>query len=166
MTKFVRLAALAAAATVVAAPAFAVPVSNGPVTATARIIKPLILEKTADMDFGTITVQDAGTVTMDATTGAVTCTANLTCTGTTTAAGYSVKGTNSQWVTITKPSVILTNTDLSGTTLTVNLTGLDQVQLSSSGMSGTPFTLGGTISVPASQREGTYQGDLNVTVNY
>ena len=166
MTKFVRLAALAAAATI-AVPAVAAPtpVSNGPVTATARIIKPLTLTKVGDMDFGTIVVQDAGTVTMD-TAGAVTCTANLTCSGTTTAASYHVTGTNNQTVQITKPGVTLTNTDSSGTTLSLTLTGPTSVLLPSSGASGADFSLGGTIAVAASQREGTYVGDLAVTVDY
>ena len=167
MTKFVRMAALAAAATITATPAFAAPVSvtGGPVTATARIVKPLVLEKVADMEFGTITVQDAGTATMD-TAGAVLCSANLTCTGATTAAEYKVKGTNNQVVQITKPDVTLTNTDLSGTTLTLVLAGPNTYTIPNAGATGGNFTLGGSIAVAASQRDGIYVGDLAVTVEY
>lgn len=167
MTKFVRLAALAAI-TFAATPAFAAPVSvsNGPVTATARITKPLTLEKVGDMDFGSIAVQDAGTATMNALTGAVTCTANLTCTGATTAAEYKVKGTNNQVVQITKPNVTLTNTDSSGTTMTLVLTGPTTYTIPNAGATGGDFTLGGSIAVAASQRDGTYVGDLAVTVEY
>jgi hypothetical protein len=168
MTKFVRLAALAAATTIVATPVAAapVPVSNGPVTATARITKPLTLEKVSDMDFGSIAVQDAGTATMNVATGAVTCTANLTCTGATTAAEYKVKGTNNQVVQITKPNVTLTNTDTSGTTMTLVLAGPTTYQIPNAGTTGGNFTLGGSIAVAASQRDGTYVGNLAVTVEY
>ena len=169
MTKFVRLAAIAAAVTVAATPAFAVPVSgpNTPVTATARITKPLTLTEVSDMDFGEIIVQDAGVATMS-TAGAVTCTGGLTCQGTTSAATYHVTGTNNQIVFITKPNVTLTNTDGSGAqlSLVLNGNGPTQVTLPNSGSSGLDFSLGGQISVAANTREGVYQGDLNVTVHY
>lgn len=166
MIKSVRLAALAAVATVVATPAFAVPVSNGPVTSTARVIKPLVLEKVGDMDFGTITVQDAGVATLDAVAGTVSCTGGLSCTGSTSSAEYKVKGTNNQTVQVTKPDVTLTNTDLSGTTLTLELAGPDTFQIPNSGTTGGNFKLGGEINVAANTREGTYVGDLAVTVEY
>ena len=169
MTKLTRLAAIAAACTVAATPAFAVPVSgpNIPVTATARITKPLTLTEVSDMDFGEIIVQDAGVATMS-TAGAVTCSGGLTCQGSTSAATYHITGTNQQTVFITKPDVTLTNTDGSGATLTLVLNGHGptSVPLPNSGQSGTDFSLGGQISVAANTREGTYRGDLNVTVNY
>ena len=57
MTKFVRLAALAAAATLVATPAVAAPVAASPkAKATAKIVKPLTLVAQRDLDFGTIVV--------------------------------------------------------------------------------------------------------------
>lgn len=171
MSKFVRLAALAAATTIAAAPAFAAPTTvtgpGTPVTATAKITKPLTLTEVSDMDFGEIIVQDAGDVTMD-TAGAVTCTGGLTCQGATTAATYKVTGTNNQTVQITKPNVTLTNTDSSGTTLTLVLNGYGPTQqlLPNSGSTGVNFSLGGKIVVAANTREGTYVGDLAVTVDY
>jgi hypothetical protein len=161
--------ATASVAIMVAVPASAAPtsVSNGPVQAHAAIVKPLTLTKLTDLDVGTITVQDTGDVILTA-AGGITCNGGLTCSGTVSAASYRVTGTNNQQVTITKPPVTLTNTDLTmgGTPLTLNLTGVDNVTLPNSGTTGTTFSLGGTMTVPASTKEGTYQGDLAVTVNY
>jgi hypothetical protein len=169
MIKFARMAALAAAATLVVAPAVAAPVGivppAAPVTATARIVKPLTLERVGDMDFGQIVVQDAGTATMT-TAGAVSCTANLTCSGTTTAARYLVKGTNNQVVTVTAPDVSLTNAADSLTPLTLDLTNTTSLTISNSGQAGTALDLGGSIAIPANVRDGVYTGTLNVTVEY
>jgi Mat/Ecp fimbriae major subunit len=163
----ITLAATAAALTFTAAAATAASVTNGPVQAHAQIVKPLTLAKVTDLDFGTITVQDTGDAVLTA-AGAITCNGGLTCSGTVSPATYKVTGTNNQTVTIDKPQVTLTNTDLAmgGTPLTMTLTGQDTVTLPNSGSTGINFTLGGTMTVPAATKEGTYQGDLNVTVNY
>jgi hypothetical protein len=167
MTKFLRTAAAAAVLTFVATAAAAAPtsVSNGPVQAHAAIVKPLTLTKVSDIDFGSIVVQDNGTVTMD-TAGNITCPSTLTCAGSGTAAGYKVTGTNNQVVQISKPNVTLTNQSDSTQTLTLVLTGPSQVTLPNSGASGINFKLGGDLAIAASTKEGVYQGDLNVTVNY
>jgi hypothetical protein len=163
------LAATAAALTFTAAAATAAStgVNNGPVQAHAQIVKPLTLAKVTDIDFGTITVQDTGDAVLTA-AGAITCNGGLTCSGTVSPATYKVTGTNNQVVTIDKPVVTLSNTDatMGGTPLTMTLTGQDTVTLPNSGSTGINFTLGGTMTVPAATKEGTYQGDLNVTVNY
>ena len=163
------LAATAAAFTFTAAAASAAPtsVSNGPVQAHAAIVKPLTLTKVNDLDFGTITVQDTGDAVLTD-TGTISCNGGLVCSGTVAPATYKVTGTNNQVVTITKPAVTLTNTDptQAGTPLTMTLTGQSTVTLPNSGATGINFSLGGTMTVPASTKEGTYQGDLAVTVNY
>jgi len=168
MTKFVRLAALAAAATIAATPAFAVPVTGPAPSATARITKPLSLTRVDDMDFGTILVTGSDTVTLDAATGIVTCgaAANMTCSGSTKAAEYKVTGTNNQDVTVTKPNVTLDNTSGGTDQLTLVLSGPDTVNLTSSGANGTTFKLGGSIAIDENVDEGVYVGDLAVTVNY
>lgn len=169
MKNFVRLAALAAAATAIAAPAFAqsanLPVGSRP-EGRARIIKPLLLESVSDMNFGDVTVEDAGTVTVTA-AGAVSCTGGLTCPGVSSAATWKVKGTNDQWVDILKPATVtLTHTASPADTLTLNIVGQDTLQLSSSGMVGTDFSLGGNITIAADTRDGTYEGEIDVTVQY
>ena len=51
-------------------------------------------------------------------------------------------------------------------TLVLNGYGQDNVTLPNSGATGINFKLGGAISIPANVKDGVYQGDLNVTVNY
>jgi Domain of unknown function (DUF4402) len=162
------LAATAAALTLIAAPAAAAPtsVSNGPVQGRATIVKPLTLTKVSNLDFGSIVVQDNGTASLS-NTGTLTCPATLTCAGTGTPAEYTVAGTNNQVVFITKPNVTLTNqTDATAAPLTLVLTGPTQVTLPNSGASGINFKLGGDLAILATTKEGVYQGDLAVTVNY
>jgi hypothetical protein len=172
MIKFIRMAPLAAtvaALTLSATPALSAPVSvsNGPVTATAVIVKPLTLSKVSNLDLGSIVVQDNGTISMDA-TGAIVCSATLTCAATGTPAEYKVTGTNNQVVQITKPDVTLTNSGNPGTDLTLVMAGYGptSVTLPNSGATGINFKLGGSIAIPANVKDGTYTGNLNVTVNY
>src|SRR5687768_18028114 len=70
MKNFTRMAALAAAVTIAATPAFAqtASVNNGPVNARAQITKPLTLSKltpTSDLDFGEVIVTGTDTVRLD-----------------------------------------------------------------------------------------------------
>lgn len=161
------LATSVAALALTAAPAVAAPVSvsNGPVQAHAQIVKPLTLTKVSDLDFGSIVVQDNGTASL-ANDGTLTCPATLTCSGTGTPAEYTVTGTNNQVVTITKPDVTLTNAANPGTPLTLVLSGPATVTLPNAGSTGINFKLGGDLAISASTKDGTYTGDLNVTVNY
>jgi len=170
MSKFLRMTTLVATATALTAvPAIAAPVSvsNGPVTSRAQIVKPLTLARVGDMDFGSIVVQDNGTISMDA-TGAITCTTNLTCASTGTPAEYKVTGTNNQVVNITKPDVTLTNSGNPGTPLTLVLNGFGpaSVTLPNSGSTGINFKLGGSIAIAATTKDGLYTGNLNITVDY
>ena len=168
MKNFVRMAALAVVVTA-ATPAFAqtasVPAGTEPV-GRARIIKPLQLEAVSDLNFGDITVEDAGVATVNGTTGAVSCTGGLTCPGVSSAATWTVRGTNNQTVNITKPATVTLDHETTSDTLTLNITGPTSLLLSSSGMTGTNFSLGGNISVPASARDGLYEGTIVVTVQY
>jgi hypothetical protein len=168
MHKSLRNLMLAAAVAVLPAAADAAPtsVSNGPVQAHATIVKPLTLKKVADMDFGSITVQDTGVAHLSA-AGTLTCDTTLTCATTGTPAEYTVTGTNNQQVTITKPNVTMSNlTDTTAAPLTLVLTGQGTVTLPNSGATGINFKLGGDLAIPAATKEGVYQGDLAVTVNY
>ena len=169
MTNLLRmtLAASVAALTLTSAPAVAAPTSssNGPATARARIVKPLTLTRTSHMDFGDIVVQDAGVATL-AMGGALTCSVTLTCAATGTPAAYLVTGTNNQVVTVSAPDVTLTNAANPGTPLTLDLNAPASVLLPNSGASGQDFSVGGSIAIAATTREGVYTGDLAVTVDY
>jgi spore coat protein U-like protein len=169
MTKFVRLAALAAAATIAATPAYAVPVTGQAPTATARITKPLELTRIDDLDFGSVAVTGSDTITIDHDDGSRDCgdPANLSCSGTWKRAEFKVTGSNNQDVTIVTPDVTLAHINPAITdTLDLRLTSLGTVNLTSSGSNGTTFYVGGEVDIDEDAAEGTYVGTLAVTVNY
>jgi hypothetical protein len=172
MKTFLRMTSLAAlaATALVATPALAVGPSNGNATATARIIKPLTLVSTQNLDLGTILLSGAGAWTGAtvgiSSTGAFSCTnVNVTCSGTNQVAKYTVTGTNNQIVTISAPNVTLTNAN-DGSTLLMTVDNPGTVALGSSGVSGTSFSLGGTIPVASTTTDGVYSGTFDVTVDY
>ena len=179
MTKLIRMTALAAsvaALTLAATPAAAAP--TGPAagsrnaTATARIVKPLVLTWVQDMNFGTILQSGAGAwsgalvkVNLD---GTLDCTnANVVCSGAISTARYNVTGTNNQRVNITAPDVTLTNANDNTQTLLVTVDkGAGFITLPNSGNTGSNFDLGGSITVNSTTVGGVYTGAFNVTVDY
>lgn len=171
MTKFVRLAAVAAAATLVATPALAAPVAANPAAkASARIVKPLTLTALRDLDFGTIVV---GTLTGPQVVavsqgGALSgCTGQLTCSGTVTSAQYRVTGTNNFTVNVAATGSDLVNTTSGNSELLAFTPDAPAtVALGNSGAVGVNFTVGGSISIDASTVDGLYEGDIDVTVDY
>ena len=172
MNKILRLSAAVAALTLTATPALAVN-PDQQASANARIIKPLVLEHVADLDFGTIVLSGAG-----AWTGAVididqngtfTCTnINVTCSGTTSEAVYNLQGTNQQDVDITvSPTIALDNlTDPTAPDLVMTVDAPATVTLTTSGVAGTDFGIGGSISVDSTTVDGVYQGFFDVTADY
>ena len=171
MKNFVRLAALAAVATVVATPAAAqqVPVQANPnAEAHARILKPLILKGTQNLLFGDIvvgTVTGTQTVTINPTADTVTgCTNGLTCSGTTQRAIYNIEGSNGATVIVDSEQTDLTNANND----VLVFTPLHQanVTLVNSGNPGTNFYVGGSIDLDTNTPEGLYEGDMEITVQY
>lgn len=166
MTNLVRLAALAAAATIAATPAVAqsVPSSNGPAQARATIVKPLTLSRIEHLDFGSIVVWGDGTVTMDQ-AGSLNCTvATLVCNPSGTPAEFQVTGSNNRVVQINAADTTITNgTD----TLNFTIDAPATVTLPNSGVgNGANFTVGGSIDVFETTSAGLYTGDMDVTVQY
>ncbi len=136
---------------------------------SANVVKPLVIKWLQDLDFGTITL-DPGTWSNTAVTlsrtGARTCGANLTCTGATTAAQYNVQGSNNQTVRISAPNVTLVNQDDASNTLTLVTDAPASIVLTSSGVPGVDFAIGGTITLTPTTAAGIYRGTFNVTVDY
>lgn len=173
MSKFLRLTALAAAAVVAstAANAAVAPVNaTKDATATARIVRPLKLTSTQDLDLGTIVLAGAGTfsstIGIDK-AGVFDCdgnSGNVTCSGTPTVAIYNVSGTKSQPVTIDAPAVKLTGSN--GGTLTLTPDFTSTVTLSNSGTPGDDFNVGGSITVTNLTTDGVYTGTFAVTADY
>jgi len=173
MTKFVRLAALAAAATLVATPAFAAPVSASPkAKASAKIVKPLTLVAQRNLDFGSIVngLPLAGTRTITVSNAGVRggCDATVVvCSGTATSAQYQVTGTNNMTVNVDTTAANLTNITSGGSETILFTPDADfTVPLGNSGASGVQFTLGGEITIADTTVGGQYVGDIEVTVDY
>ncbi|MGH6705289.1 MAG: DUF4402 domain-containing protein [Sphingomicrobium sp.] len=173
MTKFVRLAALAAAATLVATPAVAAPVSASPkAKASARIVKPLTLTAQRDLDFATIVngLAAGGTRVLAVSQAGVLsgCDATVVvCSGTPTSAEYNVTGTNNMTVNIAATASNLTNTTSGGSeTLSFTPDAPATVALGNSGAVGVDFTVGGSITIADTTVGGLYVGDIEVTVDY
>jgi hypothetical protein len=175
MTKLLRMTSLAAvaAAALAATPAAAQQVgpSDRNATATARIIKPLTLAWAQDLNLGTIMLTGpagfTGEVVGITAGGAFTCSGvNVTCSGTPQVARYVVTGTQGQNVTINAGDVTMTNGFDATQTLLLKVDNPGNVTLANSGTPGTPFALGGSITLNSTTRDGTYTGTFNVTVNY
>jgi len=166
------LAASVAALTLASTPAFAVPVGAAtPATATAKIVKPLTLTATGALDFGTILIPASG-VTATRTiklsnAGVLDCAGGSTevaCSGTTSYPTYNVKGTNKMVVSIIKTASSLSGSN--GGTLAFRPTGPASVTLPNAGNTGVNFDIGGDIDVVPATVDGTYTGNIDVTVDY
>lgn len=167
MTKFVKIAALAAAA-LASTPAFAAPVgvTGAPPSATARIIRPLTLTATGSLNFGTIVMNGVTanrTVTLNDDTS-ITCATELVCDLNGTVPTYNVRGTNNQTVNIIKNTSTLTGSN--GGTLTLTPVGAASILLTNSGAPGRDFTVGGSIVIGAATVDGVYTGTVDVQVDY
>jgi hypothetical protein len=174
MTKFLRTTALAAtiaAVALTATAAAAAPVSaTADATAKARIIRPLQLTSTQNLDLGTIVLTGASaytaTVAIDR-SGAFDCdgnSGNVVCSGTPQQAIYNVSGTQGQDVTIAAGNVTLNGSN--GGTLTLTPDFAATVTLTNSGAPGLDFGVGGSITVADTTTDGVYTGTFAVTADY
>jgi hypothetical protein len=167
MTKFARIAALAAVA-LAATPAVAAPVSvpGQPPSASARIIRPLTLTATGSLNFGTIVMNGVTanrTVTLNADT-TITCATELVCAANGTVPTYNVRGTQGQTVNILKNLSTLNGSN--GGTLTLTPVGAASVLLTNSGAPGENFAIGGSIVIGTGTVDGVYTGTVDVQVDY
>lgn len=173
MTKFVRLAALAAAATLATMPAVAAPVAANPkAKASAKIVKPLTLEAKRNIDFGTIVnalpIGGTRTITVSNTGVRGGCDGtDIVCSGTPASAQYLVTGTNNITVNVDTTGSDLTNTTSGGNEKIAFTPDADfTLALGNSGASGLLFTLGGAITIADTTVGGLYIGDIELTVDY
>ena len=172
MTNILRmtLAASVAAATLIATPAAAAPVgASTPATARAKIVRPLVLTATRNLDFGTITlgtVAAGGETVSISQAGVVSCgSGGLVCSGAPQSAGYNVQGTNNQTVQIFASATNITNAN-DATNLVFTPNAPASVNLTNSGAPGTNFSVGGSIIITPTTTDGVYTGNINVTVDY
>lgn len=150
-----------------AAPALAATQST---QVNASIVKPLVLTRLQDLNFGTVTlgpgVWNNATVSISQ-AGVLGCAnANLICSGAVQAAQYNVQGTNKQTVTISAPNVTMVNQNDPTQTLTLTTDAPANIVLTSSGVPGVNFSVGGKVTLTSATAAGTYVGTFNVTVDY
>jgi hypothetical protein len=139
-------------------------------TVNATPVKPLTLAKLQDLDLGTVTLGPGAwsnaTVSISR-AGAFSCAnANVVCSGANQVAQYNLQGSNKQTVFISAPNVTLVNQSDSTQTLTLVTDAPTSLVLTSSGIPGVDFSVGGSVSLNSSTAAGTYVGTFNVTVNY
>ena len=172
MIKILGTTAAVAALALTAAPAFAAPPPptqpDKQATATARIIKPLTLVWVDDLDLGSITLLDSGPTTVGITrAGVFSCPGTaVSCSGATKVARYKITGVNNQLVTINSGNVSMVNQADATKTLLLTVDAPANVNLLNSGVAGTEFAIGGSVSVAGTTADGTYIGTFAVTVNY
>jgi spore coat protein U-like protein len=137
---------------------------------TANAVKPLVISKLQDLDFGSVTLGPGtwsnASVSLSQ-SGAFSCTsANVVCSGVTSVAQYNVQGSNKQTVRISAPNVTLVNQSDPTKTLTLVTDAPATILLTSSGIPGTNFSIGGSVTLSSTTAAGTYSGTFNVTVDY
>ena len=161
--KNLKILAMASAAALLAAPAFAADANS---TAGAEIVAPLQVANTAPLYFGTIapSTTASDTVIVNA-AGAKTCGAELTCLTTDhTPAAFDVTGEADYSYSITLPSSVNISNGAGGTMAVNNFTGSKASGTLTAGAD--DFTVGGTLAVAANQASGEYTGTFAVTVEY
>lgn len=165
-------ASLKAIALLMAASCCGSSASAATITATvnAGTIKPLVVTMLQSLDLGSITLAPGSwsnaTISLSQ-TGAFSCSnPNTICSGATAVAKYNVQGSNNQTVRISVPNVTMTNQSDATQTLTLVTDAPASVILTSSGIRGVDFSIGGSITVSATTAAGTYAGTFNVTCDY
>ena len=148
--------------------------SSRAATLTANVnanpVKPLILTKVQDLNFGSVTLGPGvwSNVKVSLSQGGTfSCAnANLVCSGATAVAKYNVQGSNQQTVYISAPNVTLVNQNDSTKTLILVTDAPANLVLPNSGAQGVNFSIGGSVTLSSTTAAGTYVGTFNVTVDY
>ena len=167
------LAALAAT-TAFASPAFAATTATATAEARGLVLQPLTLTKVDDLDFGTVLASGvAGSVSIDADTG------NRTVLGGVTAVASNVgqrglfagAGTSGQVVGLVltpPPGNVLVSTTNPADTISITSLVLDNGNAPSKTIVGGTFQVGvgGDFAIAASQANGFYKANFDLTANY
>jgi hypothetical protein len=133
----------------------------------ALINNPIVLAKTADMDFGSITPSTGATTVIIDPAGTVNgASTAIGLGGVPAAAGFTVSGLSNQAFTVTLPAdgtIVLTGP---GTDMAVDAFTTDAAASISAGGGPDAFGVGATLTVGANQTAGAYVGSFDVTVSY
>jgi hypothetical protein len=171
MRSKIYLAALAAT-TIFATPAFA-QVASADAEARGLVLQPLTLTKVNDLDFGTVVASNvAGSVVIDADNGSRTVSGGVT--GVPSFPGdrglFTGLGTAGQDVVLnlTAPTVLVSTTNpLDTVTVTSMYLDSSNATTRTIGSGGTfQVGVGGDFAIAASQPNGLYAADFNLTADY
>lgn len=138
--------------------------ANTTAAASVQVVKPVLLTKLQDLDFGTLTFAGftGSRQIVLSRAGAVTCAVDIVCSGATKAARFNVQGSNKVVVNINvSPGTLSNGSDSIAFTPDFPAT----VTLTSSGVPGVDFNVGGTITVSSTLVGGLYTGTINVTAD-
>ena len=157
---------LAAAVVLAAAAGSAQAADTATATASAELVTPITVSKTADLDFGRLSSGAAGGTSVVSAAGARSVTGDVVEEGgTVSAASFDVTGSTGLGYDITLPTSISITSG--GDSMTVNAFTSDKAGNAGTLTGGTDsFSVGGTLTVAASQATGTYTGTFDVTVAY
>ncbi|MDY7096876.1 MAG: DUF4402 domain-containing protein [Pseudomonadota bacterium] len=145
--------------------------------ATAEVLQALDLTLTSgSLDFGAIVVNGAETLTLTP-AGVMDCTnKQVVCSGTTDNPLFTVTGTDGKDVTVNLPASSIDLTRVGGTTgAAADTLVVDNFTSSADTLTGAEvtltggsadFTVGGTLSIGATQNAGVYEGSFSVSVDY
>lgn len=135
--------------------------------ARARVLAAITLTNNTALEFGAVVAASGGgTVEITPAGTRTPCTLPLTCSGTVSAAQFDITGgTSGEVVTINAdPTVTLLNTSGPGSMSATLLESAPTATLDATGAAS--FTVGGTLTVAASQAEGVYLGTFSVSADY
>lgn len=163
MKNFTKFLALAIVGFAFSAATFA----QATATASATIISPIAISKTADLSFGNIAPGASGGNATVSNAGVRSLSGTLTGPSTgITAAGFTVTGLSGASFTITLPASVTLTSGANSMTLDTwdNALGAGPNYTLTGGS--ISFGLGGVLHVAAAQVAGSYSGSFNVTVGY
>lgn len=133
----------------------------------AALLRPLTLLKIDDLEFGRLAVTSGGTATISPTTGLLTATAGLTALpGGSHPARFRGAGTRLALVWIRVPGSVAIGRSGGPETLTVDQFTLDGPAIRVIGPTPFDFVVGARLTVPVGTMDGSYSGQMNVTVEY
>ena len=168
-----RLAIAAAAAGMLAChPAMA---ANQPGTATSVVVRPNTLVKVDDLDFGTLAAGTAaGTVTVNAVTGARSTTGGVTTVGADSQRAVFQGTGGILLITVSGDTSVTLTRAGGGPTMTASLVRAATTSGGGIALLGSTllpsgvqtYYIGGTLNVGANQPAGDYSGTFTLTVNY
>ncbi len=137
--------------------------------ATANVVTPIAIAKTADLVFGSFTTSAAGqTITVSA-AGVRSASGAVPMTGATSAAAFNVTGSGALTYAITLPTTVSMITGTGATAAeTMAVTGFTSNPSGTGALTAGAqlLAVGGTLTTVAAQVAGAYTGTFNVSVDY